>query len=420
MKPDLKSNVANEYSIKKDYDVIVVGAGPAGLMAAISASRGGKDVLVVEQKDIPLKKIYATGNGRCNFTNLTFDDKVFRGQKPEFAYEAYKRFDNKALIEFMRLIGVISKDISGYVYPYNEQARTIAQALLFECRRLHVTILCSSRVVDITKTDDRFEVTTEKKDRFECRDIIVTVGGKASPTHGSDGNLNKVIRRLGHEIILQRPALVPLTFEDKKFSDLSGVRLKCKATLLIDGEKTEDETGEIIFNKDNISGIPVMQLSRYATKALDEKKSVSLKLDLFPDMEEAELCKLINNADKDMSVSEAFGLLTNEKMAQLIVSLCGLENKRVCEASEKINKAVAMLKGINVKINGDCGFNRAQVTSGGVSLDQINSDMGSKLVDGLYFAGEVLDIDGTCGGYNLQWAFTSGYIAGSAVSGLSL
>ena len=137
-------------------------------------------------------------------------------------------------------------------------------------------------------------------------------------------------------------------------------------------------------------------------------------------MEEAELCKLINNADKDMSVSEALGLLTNEKMAQLIVSLCGLENKRVCEASEKINKAVAMLKGINVKINGDCGFNRAQVTSGGVSLDQINSDMGSKLVDGLYFAGEVLDIDGTCGGYNLQWAFSSGYIAGSAVSGLSL
>ena len=417
MKQDIKSNPTNEYSLKNDYDVIVTGAGPAGLMAAITASRGGKDVLVIEQKDIPLKKIYATGNGRCNFTNLKFDDKAFRGEKTEFAYNAYKRFDNEALIEFMRSIGVISKDISGYVYPYNEQARTIAQALLFECRRLGVTIICSTRVVDITKDDDdRFAVITDSGMNFKSCDIVVAVGGKASPTHGSDGNLNKVIRKLGHEVILQRPALVPLKFEDKKFYDLAGVRLKCKVTILIDGEKTQNETGEIIFNKDNISGIPVMQLSRYATKALDEKKSVSLKLDLFPDMEADELCKLIKNADSQMSILEAFGLLTNEKVAQLVISLCGLNNMRVCEALGSISKAVNTLKEINVKINGDCGFNRAQVTSGGVDLDHINDNMGSKLIDGLFFAGEILDVDGTCGGYNLQWAFTSGYIAGSAIS----
>ena len=401
--------------------MIVIGAGPAGMMAAITASRGGKSVLVLEQKDIPLKKIYATGNGRCNYTNLTFDKKVFRGDRTEFAYDAYERFDNKALIGFMKGIGVISKDISGYVYPYNEQARTIAQALLFECRRLGVSIICSSRAVDITtnnKKDDqsRFSVITDKQEGFTCRDIVIAVGGKASPTHGSDGNLNKVIRRFGHEILLQRPALVPLTFEDKKYSDLAGVRLKCKITLMIDDKETEKETGEIIFNKDNISGIPVMQLSRYATKALDEKKDVSLKIDLFPDMNEDELCKLIKDSDSDMSVSEALSLIINEKMAGFVVSDCGLNEIKVSQAEDKIYKAVSVLKALSVKINGDCGFNRAQVTSGGVDLNQINADMGSKLVDGLYFAGEILDVDGTCGGYNLQWAFTSGYIAGSTLA----
>ena len=402
---------------RKAYDVAVIGAGPAGLMAAITAARSQKSVLVLEQKDRPCRKLYATGNGRCNFTNLSFDDKVFRGGDVRFAYDAYKRFDNESLMEWMKELGVPSRDISGYVYPYNEQARTVAEALLLECRRLDIDIRCGEKVVDIIKERSDFTVRTETAG-YTSKNVIVAVGGKASPTHGSDGSLNRIIRKLGHDIILQRPALVPLAFSDKHLAMLAGVRLKCRISLQADGEQVSEETGEIIFNKDNISGIPVMQVSRYAVEALAEERKVTLILDLFPQSEEKELCKLITQtSDPDRTIYEALSLITNDKMAEYVADSISAEcGDRVCDLTDDmIDSAIRCLKHLAVDIVGDCGFNRAQVTAGGVDTKQVDGDMGSRIVDGLYFAGEILDVDGTCGGYNLQWAFTSGHIAGSAV-----
>lgn len=399
----------------KKYDIITVGAGPAGLMAAITAARMGRSVLVIEQKDKPAKKIYATGNGRCNFTNLHFDENVFRGEHPEFAYEAYKRFDNNNLIAFMNELGVLSKDISGYVYPYNEQARTVAEALLYECRRLGIVVLCNEKVVDITRG---CRVITDSK-CYSCDSVIIAVGGKASPTHGSDGNLNKVIRKMGHDIVLQRSALVPLLFEDKKLSGLAGVRIKCGVKLYADDILTAHEHGEVIINKDNISGIPVMQLSRYAVRAMADSAKVRLELDLFEDMSADELCKLIRQrSDADMTIYEAVSLMVNEKLADYCIraALADPEKKLAYCDDDEIDRVAGGLKSITVNIIGDSGFNRAQVTAGGVDVTQVTSDMESEIVKGIFFAGEILDIDGTCGGYNLQWAFTSGYIAGRAAA----
>ena len=403
---------------KNTTDIIVVGSGPSGLMSAVTAAKKGRKVLVLEQKDVPCKKIYATGNGRCNFTNLYVDEKVFRGEQPKFAYDAYERFDNSDLIGFINELGVITKDINGYVYPYNEQASTIASCLLFECKRLGILIRCSEKVVDITKDDGVFEVTTTLE-KYRCKNVVIAVGGKASPSHGSDGNLNKVIRKLGHDIILQRSALVPLLTDEKKFSTLAGVRIKCSVTLFVNEKPVNKESGEIIFNKDNISGIPVMQLSRYAVNALAENKRVSLELDMFDQIDTDELCKLISkNRQSDISLCEALGFMINDKLARFVTDMTGYGEKTQLNSlsDNDINRLGEILKHFKVDIFGDSGFNRAQVTLGGVDTTQIDENMQSVIVKGLYFVGEILDVDGTCGGYNLQWAFTSGHIAGESLS----
>ena len=187
---------------------------------------------------------------------------------------------------------------------------------------------------------------------------------------------------------------------------LSGVRCKCKTVLVIDGYETDNESGEIIFNNDNISGIPVMQLSRYAVKALTAKSKVSLELDLIPDMNDAYLKDFLETSVKKRSgIFETLGLVVNDKIA-----------KYICDRIKDIDELIHFLKHFRIEIIGDCGFNKAQVTAGGVNVAQITKDMESKIIRRLFFAGEILDIDGTCGGYNLQWAFTSGYLAGTAVS----
>ena len=249
--------------------------------------------------------------------------------------------------------------------------------------------------------------------------MVIAVGGKASPTHGSDGNLNKVIRKLGHDIILQRSALVPLLTDGKKFSALAGVRIKCSVTLLINEKPSQKESGEIIFNKDNISGIPIMQLSRYAVDALAQNNKVSVELDLFEKVTADELCKLIStNLQSDISVYEALRFLINDKLAGFLADSLGYSEKTLLKSLSEtdLKELCDRLNHFKADIYGDCGFNRAQVTLGGVDTAQIDENMQSVIVKGLYFVGEILDIDGTCGGYNLQWAFTSGHIAGESLS----
>ena len=426
-------------------DVIITGAGPAGLMAAISAAREGAFVTVFEQKDKPLKKLYATGNGRCNFSNLYMDDKVYRGGDPGFALKIVDNYNRDDLLLFFHELGMMTKHIGDYIYPYNEQAKSVADVLLLECRRLGVKICCEEPVIDITYIPDdedasssdiydepdeerRFTVTT-RKSTYRCKKLILAVGGKASPAHGSDGNLNSVITGLGHTIKPQRPALVPLMHSDKKLSKLAGVRVKCAVTLVVSGKEVSDEKGEIIFNKDNVSGIPVMQVSRYAGSAFDVGREVSVRIDLFPDEAEDELFALMRRAfdgyydvssmrnkdtRRDRSALEALSLCLNEKLAEYCLNEAGIIPRSLAGnvQDKKLMTLTALLKNLNVRVTGDAGFERAQVTAGGVSLDELTEDLGSKIIPGLYIVGELADVDGTCGGYNLQWAFSSGAIAG--------
>lgn len=432
------------------YDCLVIGAGPSGLMAAITAARQGAEVLVLEHRERPLKKLYATGNGRCNFTNLYMDEKVYRGSDPLFAYEALKVFGRTELLDFMHSLGLMTRSINGYVYPYNEQARAVADVILLECRRLGIRICCGEDVVNITHEEGvtpEDEVTPERnrtgalfsvsvKSRvYTSQNLILAAGGKASPTHGSDGSINKFVRAFGHNIILQQPALVPLMFGNRKLAAMAGVRIKCGVSLAVDTDVVSSERGEIIFNRDNISGIPVMQLSRFATEALAKGQDVSLFIDMFPDSGMDELTDMLKCAFKgqdagslkgpghkdlrrDRTAVEALGLSINEKLAALCLDEAGIVQRSLASScsDEKLKKLAELLKCMEVTIIADAGFDRAQVTSGGVDVSELTGDMESRLVPGLYIIGELCDIDGTCGGYNLQWAFSSGYIAGRHVA----
>ncbi|MCR5418389.1 MAG: aminoacetone oxidase family FAD-binding enzyme [Lachnospiraceae bacterium] len=430
--------------MKNGYDCIVAGAGPAGLMAAITAAREGAKVLLLERKSEPCKKLYATGNGRCNFTNLNMDEGVYRGGGAGLAREAVDTFDRNDLLGFFHDLGLMTKHIGDYVYPYNEQASSVAGVLLSEIRRLGVELHCDEMVVDIIpscdemKVDINYIVKTDKEE-YRATNVIITVGGKASPTHGSDGSLNKVIRRLGHRIIPQQPALVPLLFSDKTLSELAGVRVKCGAFLQREEDALPEENvlseeevlsedgkqdllseeGEIIFNKDNISGIPVMQLSRFAVMEIEEGRSCCLLLDFFPRESREELQDWLKRsattwADPLRTVSDVLSFCLPEKLADHILKKCGLspEDKAAGLSEKTIGRITELCKGFPVPVCDNAGFNRAQVTAGGVDCDQVSDRMESLLHPGLFFAGEVLDVDGTCGGYNLHWAFASGRIAG--------
>ena len=413
-------------------NIIVIGAGPSGLMAAIQASYHGASVTVLERNDKPLKKLYATGNGRCNFSNLYMDDRVYRGAHPEFALRVMEDFDRNDLLLFFHNLGMMTKHIGDYIYPYNEQARTVANVLLLECRRLKIDVRCGEDVVDITN-DGGFTVRTAERE-YRSRKLIVAAGGKASPAHGSDGSLNRVIEGMGVDFESPQRALVPLLYSEKGLSRLAGVRVKCSVSLLVDGSKVTGEQGEIIINKDNISGIPIMQMSRYATQALKKKASVSVSVDLFPDEDEDGVNRLIYNAFKgyryavavmeegqrktdvryDRACVDALSLLLNEKLAMYCLKIADIvpDSLSVKVPDKKLKELSGILKDLKVSICGDAGWERAQVTAGGVNTQGLTDKLESVKVPGLYITGELCDIDGTCGGYNLQWAFSSGAVAG--------
>lgn len=399
-------------------EVIVIGAGAAGLLSAVTAARNGKQVTVIEACAKAGKKIYATGNGRCNFTNLHFDADSFRGTCPEFAYRAYEKFNNLDVIEFFEQLGVLHKEINGYIYPNSEQASCVVEALLAELHRLSVQLVLNEQILDIQKRNKEF-LCIGQTQTYTAAQVIIAAGGLASPKHGSNGSIFPACKRLGHSFIPQMPALVNLKFKEKALAKLAGVRVRGCVYLYFNGIPAYQETGEIIFNKDNISGIPVMQLSRYCGHAIAQGKKASLHIDLFENISDCEIRDLLTARfygaySKGKTVYETLIGFLNNKLLDFLLKQAGVNpNKKAMQVKPaEVNAIIGQFKNFEINITDTGSFENAQVTAGGIKTDEVKDTMESKLVKGLYFAGEILDIDGTCGGYNLQWAFTSGYIAG--------
>ena len=393
-----------------ENEIIVIGAGAAGCMAAITAARAGRSVLVLEKNSIIGKKILATGNGRCNYTNEKMGDGFFRGEAPSFISKALSKFSVEDTIEFFKSIGIYPRSKDGYLYPLSREASSVRLALENELKRLGVKIVYECAVSDIVPNENGYTVLSDKGD-FETEKVLLSPGGCAAPSSGSDGKLFEAVKKLGIKISEPAPALVPVKCKSKYLKKLSGVRAKAHARLYFaEGEKSREilaeDVGEVQFADYGLSGIVIFNLSRFISKNPGE--NFVIRLNFLPEFSENKLKEIIAlrlaEAKEGVSLQKTFNGFLPAKLLEVM--------------DERINgyysaeNIYGLFADFDFSCKGTLDFERAQVTAGGVLLTELTENFESEKLPGLFFAGEITDADGICGGYNLQWAWTSGYLAG--------
>lgn len=456
-------------AIQLEYDVIIVGAGASGLMAAITVARLGKSVLVIERKDKAGKKILATGNGKCNYTNRIQTPECYRSDDSAFAMKVLSCFDVSRTLAFFEELGIYPKEKEGYYYPHSEQAASVVQVLMMECERLGVLFRFEEIVTEIIKPDftvltdklqkenvpkgknsiptssndknnkskntldskkgstnptymnkvDTMNSEAKKSNRYRGKKLIIATGGCASPQLGSDGSGYQIAKAFGHTIIKPLPALVQLKSSEKYCKTVSGVRTTAVVRAYSENNQIAFEEGELLFTDYGISGIPILQISRFVAKALDQKREVKLQLDFFSEVLESELSKLLHTRIKQnprKTIEEMMVGLLNHKLNYILIIAAKLDPYKQSGklSPQEIDTLVEQMKAFSMKITDTNSFENAQVSAGGVSTKEIEpTTMESKQIKGLYLVGELTDVDGTCGGYNLQWAWSTGYLAGT-------
>lgn len=400
--------------------VYVVGGGASGMMAALSAREHGADVTILERNPRVGKKILATGNGRCNFTNVNCDVKYFSGKNPQFVYGALSIFDVSRTLGFFEKLGIEPKiEDQGKAFPMSDQASSILDVLRYEINSKGVKLVCEAFVKNIKKNKGKFILELSDGRSFQADRVVLACGGKAMPSSGSDGNGFDLAKRLGHTIIDIFPALVQIKLEGDFFKQIDGVKFVGTCEVLSDNKTVAKDRGDILFGNYGVSGPPVLQVSRKAGELLNSKQSGILKISIIDTMSKEEVDKLLikrfkNMPDKDLDFS-LVGLI-NKRLIPVVLKQAGISDikKPVRKLSDSQRQKIAhILTDWRFKITGTKSWPSAQVTAGGVNTDEIDPfTMESALVKGLFFSGEIVDIDGACGGFNLQWAWSSGYVAG--------
>ena len=405
----------------KLLDVIVIGAGASGMMAAITAARRGKSVAILERMNKPGKKILATGNGKCNFTNNNMDTSCFHGNI-QLIQSVLSRFSKEEALSFFHEIGIWPKEKNGYYYPNSGQAASVAEALKHELDRLQVPVYLEQEVLDLFPDKYGFWIKTVQTS-YTCRNVIIASGLLAAPKLGSDGSMFSLIKELGHRFVPVLPALCGFYAKEMQFSKVAGVRCDANLTLKIDGNTAATEQGELQLADYGISGIPVFQISSPAVRALYEKKSVTVVIDFLPDISletlNTEFAMRIGKCETDENADRLLRGLLNQKLIPVLLKHAGIRSDEPLKniSLEKLERLSAGIHDYPVTLEKVRDFEFAQVCTGGIRTEEINEKtLESRLLSGLYFAGEILDVDGICGGYNLQWAWSSGYVAGCSVS----
>ncbi|MDE6624403.1 MAG: NAD(P)/FAD-dependent oxidoreductase [Alistipes sp.] len=413
---------------KQPYDVIVIGAGAAGMMAAGTAARNGKRVLLVEKMEKSGRKVRISGKGRCNVTNARPAEE-FASQvrtNAEFFAPAFAEFNNRAAIRFFERQGVkLDIERGERVFPKSGKAWDIANALLDYCVDNGVRILYDTRVTQILTLGDKvFGIRYINKRGFErkeeCAQVIVATGGVSYPATGSTGDGYAFAADLGHTVEPLRPSLTPLVSSHPQIGYIGRLLLRnVRATLYVDNEPVREEFGELGFSERGIEGAVALRMSRDAVDALIDERRVKLVVDLKPALTEEILRDRIARERAEMETSEFFGELLRKLVPkQLVMPLAqelDIHSKtyvgKITEA--EVERLIRTLKGWTFPVTDYAPFEYAVVTAGGVRCDEVNPyTMESRKVRGLYFAGEVLDLDANTGGYNLQIAFSTGRLAG--------
>ena len=402
--------------------VAVIGGGASGMMAAVTAASEGARVILLEHKDRIGKKILSTGNGRCNFTNIHQEPICYHSEDPLFPWEVVERFNAQAVISFFFQLGVYSKNRNGYIYPNSDQASAVLDAFRMELDRLKVEIRTGVECREIRPGKKGFTILTDQEPVRADR-VILCAGSKAAPTTGSDGSGYDLAKKLGHRILPVLPALTALKCEEKFFKSIAGVRANGSVSIWSGGECIAKDTGEIQLTDYGISGIPVFQVSRYASKLLYEKKETDAVLDFMPDFTKTQTDAFLRARAKtrpDKSAEMFLIGLFHKKLCDLWIRLSEIPRQRKAGelTEDEIARLTSLIKEFRVRVRETNPYDKAQVCCGGVDTREVNPEtLESVYVPGVYFAGEFLDVDGMCGGYNLTFAWASGYVAGKAASG---
>ena len=398
--------------------IAVIGGGASGLTAAIAAAKNGAEVTIYEKLNRVGKKILATGNGRCNYTNMNLSKECYHSKDLKLTEDVMNFFNLKKTLDFFEDLGIFPYvDDSGKVFPNSLQASSVLDVLRYELQRLKVKELTDFNVTDLRKTKDKFSVIGN--DTHAADRIILSTGGKASPQLGSDGQGYEIARSFSHEIIEPFPALVQLRLSGKYFKRMAGIKFDGIVKAYAGEKLIREEEGEILFTDYGISGPPILQVSRRVIEELNKKNKPFLTVDMFPFYSKLKLYEILEDRFRKIdykTIEEGMVGFINKKLIPVVLYEAGFDDiNKLCGRLNKkeIYKIIDILKEWKFEVTGHNSWQQAQSTAGGIKLSEVNpKTLESLKVKGLYFAGEILDVDGDCGGFNLQWAWSSGYTAG--------
>lgn len=392
----------------------IIGAGASGVFAALILKQNYIDTTVIERNANALKKIYATGNGRCNFTNRNVSYKNYHGENPKFTISAIKKFDNYDVIEFFNDMGIPEVELeNGKIFPKSLQASSIVKQMMCLANHLEVEFIFDSFVDDVRIDGDVFEVKSNDS-IYKFDYLIIACGSKAYKKSGSDGNGYILMEKLGHNIVKTHPGIVQLRLNGDSFKKMSGTKFKANAKLVVDDKEVFEFYHDVLFTDYGISGPTILQLSGEAIRAKNKGLDVKIRIDTV-DLDENKLYEhliYIISLNYYKKINELLVGLINDNLIEEVLNQANIEyDINVCELSkEEIYKLAHTLKNLEFSVSGYKDEDSGQITCGGVDTDEINpSTMESKKIKNLYIIGEIMDVDGDCGGYNLQWAFSSAY-----------
>ncbi|OCL88286.1 tricarballylate dehydrogenase [Arcobacter porcinus] len=403
------------------YDLIVIGAGPAGIMASISAANDGKKVLLLEKMSQIALKLKATGGGKCNLTNTLEKDEFCEkfGKSGRFIKDALDTFSRDDLLGFFASIGVETIARDGFrIFPINHSSTLILEALNSELVRVKVEVKTSIKIKSIKKEEEIFFINTDIE-IIKSKNIILACGGKGYPTLGATGDGYIFAESLGHSVTKTHPAMMPLFTKEKNFASCKADTI-AKAILKVDIKKYKNLKliGDLIFTKDGLRGPVILDFAREITPILEKYDEVPLLISFLKGKNEDEIYKIIKDEiakNPEDNILQNLEKLLARSVASEILNICEIDNKLRFKQIDGIKreKLIKTLAWTPFTIIGHDGFRQAMITRGGINLKEIDSKtMQSRVLNGLYFCGEIVDIDGPCGGYNLQWSFSSGFLAG--------
>ena len=409
----------------KTHEMLVIGGGASGMIAAIIANEYGNDVAVLEGQNRIGKKVLTTGNGRCNIANSNIVPPYsnYHSFNPKFYTNVLDQLTvNDTLDLFYRLGIPIIELKKGKLYPKSLQAASVVDLLRMNIDEKNIPIYIESLVTSIKRENGSFVIGVNHPDykQFKCKKLIIATGGISAPFTGSDGSMFKMLEKLGHTITHLLPSIVQLKLNYNKLKSISGVRFDALVHVKVNGDLIRTDFDEVLFTDYGISGPAILQVSRNASIALAKKQKVDIVIDIFHDYTKQEVIDFFDNhfgLFSHRTVSDSLNGILNKKLIPILLRDAGIEIHKTCDTLTYLEKKnlYHLFKEWTFECTDTNGFKNAQATIGGVDTREVDDKtLESKVVENLYFCGEVLDVDGDCGGFNLQWAWSSGFVCGKS------